>query len=80
MEKSPYLPVKSNVSNDGFRLMELEKKFLSDFLADLNANRVVLPTLPEVVMPARKPVDRTGHRDQDRKDHQFRSRLVDQAA
>ena len=36
--------------------MELEKKFLSDFLTDLNANRVVLPTLPEVAMQVRKAV------------------------
>lgn len=36
--------------------MDLEKKFLSDFLADLNANRVVLPTLPEVAMQVRKAV------------------------
>ena len=36
--------------------MELEKKFLSDFLNDLNANRVVLPTLPEVAMQVRKAV------------------------
>jgi HD-like signal output (HDOD) protein len=36
--------------------MDLEKKFLSDFLTDLNANRVVLPTLPEVAMQVRKAV------------------------
>ena len=36
--------------------MDLEKKFLSDFLNDLNANRVVLPTLPEVAMQVRKAV------------------------
>lgn len=36
--------------------MELETKFLSDFLNDLNANRVVLPTLPEVAMQVRKAV------------------------
>jgi len=36
--------------------MDLEKKFLSDFLSDLNANRVVLPTLPEVAMQVRKAV------------------------
>jgi HD-like signal output (HDOD) protein len=36
--------------------MELEKKFLSDFLDDLNANRVVLPTLPEVAMRVRRAV------------------------
>ncbi len=36
--------------------MDLEKKFLSDFLADLNANRVVLPTLPEVAMQVRRAV------------------------
>lgn len=36
--------------------MELEKKFLSDFLNDLNANRVVLPMLPEVAMQVRKAV------------------------
>ena len=36
--------------------MDLEKKFLSDFLSDLNANRVVLPTLPEVAMQVRKVV------------------------
>ena len=36
--------------------MELEKKFLSDFLSDLNANRVVLPTLPEVAIQVRKVV------------------------
>ena len=36
--------------------MDLEKKFLSDFLTDLNANRVVLPTLPEVAMQVRNAV------------------------
>jgi HD-like signal output (HDOD) protein len=36
--------------------MDLEKKFLSDFFNDLNANRVVLPTLPEVAMQVRKAV------------------------
>ena len=36
--------------------MDLEKKFLSDFLTDLNANRVVLPTLPEVAMQVRRAV------------------------
>jgi len=36
--------------------MDLEKKFLSDFLSDLNANRVVLPTLPEVAMQVRNAV------------------------
>jgi HD-like signal output (HDOD) protein len=36
--------------------MDLEKKFLSDFLSDLDANRVVLPTLPEVAMQVRKAV------------------------
>lgn len=36
--------------------MELEKKFLTDFFADLNANRLVLPTLPEVAMQVRKAV------------------------
>jgi len=36
--------------------MDLEKKFLSDFLNDLNANRVTLPTLPEVAMQVRKAV------------------------
>ena len=36
--------------------MDLEKKFLSDFLSDLNANRVVLPTLPEVAMQVRKAI------------------------
>jgi HD-like signal output (HDOD) protein len=36
--------------------MDLEKKFLSDFFADLNANRVVLPTLPEVALQVRKAV------------------------
>ena len=36
--------------------MELEKKFLSGFLDDLNANRVNLPSLPEVAMRMRKLV------------------------
>jgi HD-like signal output (HDOD) protein len=36
--------------------MDLEKKFLSDFFNDLNANRVVLPTLPEVAMQIREAV------------------------
>src|SRR3569833_209012 len=36
--------------------MELEKKFLSGFLDDLNANRVTLPSLPEVAMRVRKLV------------------------
>jgi len=36
--------------------MDIEKKFLSDFFSDLNANRVVLPTLPEVAMQVRKAV------------------------
>jgi len=36
--------------------MDLEKKFLSDFFNDLNANRVALPTLPEVAMQVRKAV------------------------
>jgi len=36
--------------------MDLEKKFLSDFLTDLDANRVVLPTLPEVAMQVRQAV------------------------
>lgn len=36
--------------------MELEKKFIMDFLDDLGANRVVLPTLPEVAMRVRKVV------------------------
>jgi HD-like signal output (HDOD) protein len=36
--------------------MDLEKKFLSDFFADLNANRVVLPTLPEVALQVRRAV------------------------
>ncbi len=37
--------------------MDLEKKFLSGFLDDLNANRVVLPSLPEVAMQVRKIVE-----------------------
>ena len=36
--------------------MELEKQFLSGFLEDLNANRIILPTLPEVAMRVRKLV------------------------
>lgn len=36
--------------------MELEKKFLSGFLDDLNANRVELPSLPEVALRVRKLV------------------------
>lgn len=36
--------------------MDLEKKFLTDFLDDLNANRVTLPSLPEVAMRVRKLV------------------------
>lgn len=36
--------------------MELEKRFLSGFLEDLNANRITLPTLPEVAMRVRKLV------------------------
>ena len=36
--------------------MELEKRFLSGFLDDLNANRITLPSLPEVAMRVRKLV------------------------
>lgn len=34
--------------------MKIEKQFLSAFLEDLNRNRVVLPTLPEVAVQVRK--------------------------
>ncbi len=37
--------------------MELDKTFLSGFLDDLNANRVVLPSLPEVAMRVREIVE-----------------------
>jgi len=36
--------------------MDLEKKFLTGFLDDLNANRVTLPSLPEVAMQVRRLV------------------------
>lgn len=37
--------------------MKIEKQFLSAFLEDLNRNRVVLPTLPEVAVQVRKLVN-----------------------
>lgn len=37
--------------------MRVEKQFLASFLEDLNRNRVVLPTLPEVAVQVRKLVN-----------------------
>lgn len=39
-----------------FSHVDLEKKFLTGFLDDLNANRVTLPSLPEIAMRVRKLV------------------------
>ena len=37
--------------------VKVEKQFLASFLDDLNRNRVVLPTLPEVAVQVRKLVN-----------------------
>ncbi|HLA75633.1 MAG TPA: HDOD domain-containing protein [Gammaproteobacteria bacterium] len=37
--------------------MQLEDKFISDLLNDIEHNRIVLPTLPEVALKVRKVVD-----------------------
>jgi len=36
--------------------VKVEKQFLASFLDDLNRNKVVLPTLPEVAVQVRKLV------------------------